>query len=195
MQYIVYYEKRRETILDFFPSTIKDEYKEVIKRYWDQPVAREILKFISKVEETTAPEIKKEIGHSMSTLHENIAKLERDELITTEMVYTQNKKKIIKGNIMFVNKNSRVTEAITRFLNQGLLVDTKTGKKIVRFLDRNADKSFTAEQISAKTGIQVDEVQTLLENWDNIITRAFSDALSEKPFVKKITYQSLKGQK
>lgn len=194
MQYIAYYEKNKETLIDFFPTNIKEEMKERIKKYWDQPVAREILKFLSKEEVTTAPEIKNEIGHSMSTLHENITKLEADGIISTEMTYNQNKKKIIKPNVMFVNKNSKLTGAITKFLNQGLLVDTKTSKKIIKFLDENKEKAFTAEQISVKTGIQVDEIETLLNNWDSIVTRAFSEALRHKPFVKRVTFQSSKGK-
>ena len=194
MQYIVYYEKSRGTILDHFPASISHETQELIKKYWGQPVCREILKFLSKQEETTAPEIQEAIGHSMSTLHENITRLEADGLIMTEMVYKQNKKKIIRPNVMFVNKNSPLTERITRFLNQGLLVDTATSRKIIKFLDKHPDKAFSAEQISVKTGIQVDEIETLLNNWDSIVTRAFSEALRKKPFVKRVTYQSSKGK-
>ncbi len=195
MEYIVYFEKKKENILDFFPANISESFKEIIFTSWNQPVCRAILKYLSKVEETTAPEIKDAIGHSMSTLHENIMKLERDGLIETEMSYVQNKKKIIRSKVLFVTKNSRVTEAITRFLNQGLLVDTKTSNKLIKFLDANSDKPFTCEQISAKTGIQVDEVQTLLDNWDTLITRAFSDALKPQPFIKRVTYQSSKSEK
>jgi len=194
MQYIVYYEKNKENIIDFFPTNISAELKEAIKECWKQPVTRDILKYLSRVEETTAPEIKEAIGHSMSTLHDNIQKLERYDLIRTEMVYKGNKKKIIVTNVLFVNKNSRINEAITRFLNQGLLVDTKTSRKLLDFLDNFPEECFTAEQISARTGIQVDEVETLLNNWDSIVTRAFSDALSKKPFVKRVTYQSIKGK-
>lgn len=194
MQLIAYYEKRKEVLLDFFPTNADPILIEKVQSYWNQPVARAILKILSREEETTAPELKAEIGHSMSTLHENITKLERDGIISTEMVYSGNKKKIIKPEILFVTKNSRLTSAITRFLNQGLLVDSKTGQKIIDFLDKNKDRTFTAEQISARTGIQVDEVETLLDNWDSLITRSFSEAFKAKPFVKRVTYQSNKGK-
>ncbi|MGM5483856.1 MAG: winged helix-turn-helix domain-containing protein [Nanobdellota archaeon] len=194
MQYIAYYEKRKEVLLDFFPKDIDTVTKKKIQNLWNQPVAREIMKTLSVKEQATAPEIQKEVGHSMSTLHENITKLENNGLIKTEMVYTKNKRKIIVPEIMFVNRNSRLTEAITKFLNQGLMVDSRTGRKVIKFLDNNKDRAFTVEQISVKTGIQVDEVETLLENWNSLITRAFSEVFKEKPFVKRVTYQSIKGK-
>ena len=194
MQLIAYYEKKKETLLGFFPTNADPSLLERVQTYWNQPVAKAILKILSRDETSTAPEIKQEVGHSMSTLHENIAKLERDGLLTTQMVYSGNKKKVLKPEVLFVTKNSTLTSAITRFLNQGLLVDSKTGSQIVEFLHKNKDRSFTADQISARTGIQVDEVETLLDNWDSIITRSFSEAFKQKPFVKRITYQSIKGK-
>lgn len=194
MQYVVYYEKKKETILGFFPTDISNDLKEIIQSAWNQPVCRAILKYLSKEDQATAPEIKDAIGHSMSTLHENIARLERDGIIKTEMTYVQNKKKIITSNVLFVTKTSKLTRAMAKFF-QGLLVDTKSSKKIVSFLDRNAGKSFTVEQIAARTGIDVDDVQIVLDNWESIITRTFEDALKPTPFVKQILYTSTKFKK
>lgn len=191
MDYIVYYEKKKETILEFFPTDIPTDIQEVILSAWNQPVCRSILKFLSKEEESTAPLIKDAIGHSMSTLHENISRLERDGLISTEMVYVKNKKKIITSNVLFVTKNSKITGTINKFF-QGFLVDTKNGNKITKFLDRNKSKSFTIEQISARTNIPVDDVQVIMDNWESTITRTFSDAFKEKPYIKEITYRSSK---
>jgi hypothetical protein len=194
MKIFVYYDKRSEAILDFFPSDIPEDKKHAIRQMWNQDIARRILLFLSNKDDITAPLIKQQIGHSMSTLHENIKKLEMSGLIETKMVYKGNKQKIIKTNILCVSKNTALTEKITRFLNQGLWVDTDRSKKIIKFLDKNPEKFFSVEEISAKTGIQVDEVDTLLRNWDNQITRAFSDFLKKSPFKKKTLYKSRKGK-
>jgi hypothetical protein len=85
-----------------------------------------------------------------------------------------------------------MTESITRFLNQGLWVDSDRSKKVVKFLEDNNEKWFTVEDISAKTGIQVDEVQTLLDNWDSFVTRAFSDFMKQTPFEKRQEYRARK---
>mgnify|MGYP006292626487 CR=1 FL=1 len=192
MKIFVYYDKKTETILDFLPANLAEEKKDEIRQLWNQDIPRRILLLLSHQDEITAPVIKQQIGHSMSTLHENIKKLEQANLIETQMIYTGNKQKIIKTNLVCVSKNTPLTEKITRFLNQGLWVDTSRSKKIISFLQNNPDQYFSVEDISAKTGIPVDEVDTLLQNWDTQITRAFSDFLKKRPFEKKTLYRSRK---
>ena len=125
----------------------------------------------------------------MSTLHENIKRLEIAGLIKATMSYKVNKQKIIETNLLAISKNTKLTETITKFLNQGLWVDTSLSDKIIEFLQDNCDTYFTTEEISAKTGIQLDEVQTLLDNWDSQITRAFSDFMKKQPFEKRVLYK------
>lgn len=192
MKCFVYYDKKSEAILDFLPSDIPSAKKNIILELWSQEIPRKILKLLTTEDGITAPAIKDKIGHSMSTLHENIKKLEDAQLISTEMIYTGNKQKIIHTNVMCVSRNTRMTETITRFLNQGLWVDSERSNTIIKFLDNHPDMWFTAEEISARTGIQIDEVQTLLNNWDSLITRSFSDFLKRTPFEKKIAYKSRK---
>lgn len=188
---MLYFDAKSEAIVDFLPQNIPEEKKEIIRELWAQPICRAILKFLTKSEKATAPKIKEAIGHSMSTLHENIKKLEYAGLIKTEMIYEGNKQKIIEPTIMCVSRNTKMTEAITRFLNQGLWVDTERGDKIIDFLKNNNKKFFTVEEISAKTGIQVDEVQTLLDNWDSQVTRSFSQMFKKRPFEKQTRYRGL----
>jgi transposase len=189
MNIIVYYDPKSMTILDFLPTNVEEEVKDSIRQLWNQDIPRKILVLLSQESEITAPIIKQRIGHSMSTLHENINKLEQAGLIHTEMIYKGNKQKIIKADVLCVSKNAPLTARITRFLNQGLWVDTSRSKKIVQFLKKNPNDWFSTEDISAKTGIQVDEVETLLKNWDSQITRSFSDFLKQTPFEKKVIYR------
>jgi transposase len=190
MKIFVYYDQKSEAILDFFPADLSEMKKNDIREMWSQEIPKRIIMMLSKGDEVTAPIIKQQIGHSMSTLHENIKKLEQTGIIETKMIYKGNKQKIIKTNVLCVSRNTPLTQRITRFLNQGLWIDTSRSKKIVNFLEKNPDQYFSIEEISAKTGIQVDEVQTLLENWDNQITRAFSDFLKKRPFEKKTLYRA-----
>jgi DNA-binding Lrp family transcriptional regulator len=191
-KYIIYYDKKNQTILELFPQNIPAQIKDTIQQIWSQPICREILKVLSEHDQTTAPTIQEAIGHSMSTLHENIKRLEQAKLITTEMVYTQNKQKILKTNVLCVSKNTKLSQTITQFLNQGLWVDTQRSKVIVEFLSKNNEQWFTPEEISARTGIQVDEVQTLLDNWESQVTRSFSQFLRATPFEKQSLYRGKK---
>ncbi|HLP79716.1 MAG TPA: hypothetical protein VK158_03725 [Acidobacteriota bacterium] len=191
-KYIIYFDKKTESIIDFFPNNLSEVTKQSITEIWMQPICREILKLLTVMDSITAPVIQKHIGHSMSTLHENIKRLEQAKLIEAEMSYKGNKQKIIKTNTLVVSKNSKLTESITRFLNTGLWVDSERSNKIVEFLQANPDKFYSVEEISAKTSIQVDEVQTLLDNWDSQITRSFSDFLKKAPFEKKVLYRGSK---
>ncbi|MBN2881864.1 hypothetical protein JXM83_07490 [Candidatus Woesearchaeota archaeon] len=188
----VYFDKRSGNILDFLPKDIDEELKTNIMLYWNQEIPRKILQFLCIEDEgVTSPRIKEQIGHSMSTLHENIKKLEIVGLIKTSMIYEGNKQKIIKPRILFVSQNTTLTKSITSFLNRGLWVDSKRSQTIIDFLMNNSDKYFTPEEISAKTGIQVDEVITLLDNWDSTVTRAFSQFMKTKPFEKKVLYKGI----
>lgn len=192
---IVYYDYKTENIIDFFPNNISEGKKQQIIELWMQPICRKILKTLTKKDMITAPIIQEQIGHSMSTLHENIKRLEDAELIQGEMVYEGNKQKLITTNVIFVSKNTKLTEEITRFLNQGLWVDTSRSNKIIAFLKSYPNDHFTVEEISARTGIQVDEVQTLLDNWESKITRSFSDFFKRKPFEKRIMYKAVSEPK
>lgn len=192
MNIIVYYDKKSMAILDFFPAHLPEERKDVIRHMWGQEIPRKILLALAAEDTLTAPLIKERIGHSMSTLHENIARLADAKLITSTMIYKGNKQKVLSSNILCVSKNTPLTERITRFLNQGLWVDSKRGRAVIEFLDKHPGQYFDVHEISVKTSIPVDEVETLLENWDSQITRAFSDFLKKRPFEKKVLYRSSK---
>lgn len=193
-EFCVYFDKRTYAILDYLPKDLDENLKKNISLLWNQEIPRKILQLLCAEDEgITSPGIKQKVGHSMSTLHENIKKLELANLIKTEMIYEGNKQKVIKPRILFVSQNTTLTRSITSFLNKGLWVDSKTSTKIIDFLKKNPDRYYTAEEISVKTSIQVDEVKTLLDNWDSMITRAFSQFLKEKPFEKKVLYRGNKS--
>ena len=82
----VYYDYKNDNIIDFFPSNIDPETKTQVRGLWSQDIPRKILKLLSTEQEVTAPKIKDKIGHSMSTLHENIKKIEDAHLIQTKMI-------------------------------------------------------------------------------------------------------------
>ena len=193
MECIAYYDKKTMEILDFLPKGLDSSFQSKILELWSQDIPRKILMFLSVENQVTAPKIKTAIGHSVSTLHENIKKLEDSGLITTEMIYVGNKQKIIKPKVIFVTKNPAFRSVVKNFLSKGFWIDSKKSKKIIEFLEKNYTKQFTAEEISSKTGVPVDEIHALLSNWDSQITRAFSDFLKDKPFEKKIYYQGKKN--
>ncbi|MBD3203347.1 winged helix-turn-helix transcriptional regulator [Candidatus Woesearchaeota archaeon] len=191
MKSYVYYNKKTHKIVDFFPDTFDSNLKNDIIRVWDDDISRRLLIFLSKKQETTVPEIKKKIGHSMSTLHENIKKLEKLNLITSEMKYEGKKHKVILPNVLFITKNPKQKQRFKKFF-QGIWVDSKKFTKIIKFLNKHPDKFYTAEEISLKTKIPVDDVYLLLNNWDSPITKALSDFLKEAPFEKKVYYKARK---
>ncbi|MFW5852744.1 MAG: winged helix-turn-helix domain-containing protein [Nanoarchaeota archaeon] len=195
MECIAYYDKKTLEILDFLPKNIDNSLQSKILEAWSQEIPRKILMFLSTESQVTAPKIKTAIGHSVSTLHENIKKLEDYNLIKTEMIYVGNKQKVIKPKVIFVTKNPMFRSVVNSFLSKGFWIDSKKSRKIMDFLQKNYTKEFTAEEISSKTGIPVDEIHSLLSNWDSQITRAFSDFLREKPFEKKILYKGKKPEK
>lgn len=184
----IYYDEASEDIIDILPTNISPVVRSTIEGIWKQHIPRKIMILLSGVESTTAPGIKKEIGHSMSTLHENIKRLESEGLISSEMVYTGNKQRVIRSNVLCVTKNPKHKERMRRFF-QGMWVDSKKTKQIIDFLRANPKKYYSAEDISVHTKIPVDEVVLLLSNWDSIFTKGTSMLLKEVPFEKKILYR------
>jgi DNA-binding transcriptional regulator GbsR (MarR family) len=188
----VYYDQDSYEILDVLPRDTDAGTIAKINEVWNQDIPRKILIEISSQDEITASDIKKIIGHSMSTLHENIERLQSLGLIKTKMVYEQNKKKIITPNVLFVTRNPKFKESFQRFF-QGIWVDSKKTQKVIDYLQRHHDRYFSAEELSAKLDIPVDDIQLLLSNWDSQTTRALSHFLKEKPFEKKVMYKGRKG--
>lgn len=188
LKYCLYYDIETGNIIDFLPTEIDDSIKNSMTEAWSQEITRDILKILSESGEMTAPKIKEKIGHSASTLHENIKKLESAGLIDTQMIYKGNKQKIIRAKILCVTKSPKSKETFERFF-QGLFTDSKKTKSIINFLEKNPTQYYTVEEISAKIGMPADEIEILLKNWDSQITRSFTDFLKEKPFEKKTLYR------
>jgi predicted transcriptional regulator len=97
MKYIIYYDKKTETISEYFPKDLSEQVKQTILEVWAQPICKEILKLLTNNDEITAPFIQEQIGHSMSTLHDAVKRLELAELIDTQMIYKQNKQNFYSG--------------------------------------------------------------------------------------------------
>ncbi len=188
MEHYLYYSPRME-ILDIFPQTADQEFRNNLIRMWDEKIAREILIALSNARELTVMRLKEMIGHSMSTLHENIEKLEAAGLIESEIIYVGKKQKVIRPAVICVTKNPKHKENFKRFF-QGLWVDSENFKQIVAFLRKNPDKYYTCEEISLRTKIPVDDVEILLNNWDSPITKSLSDFMKEAPFEKKLLYRA-----
>lgn len=190
LQYCVYYDKSTDEIVDFFPETIDPDLRNTVIAVWEQEIPRKILKTISEGD-LTMQELRKKIGHSNSTLHENVKKLEEQGLIQTKIIYEGNKIRRLTPRLLFVTKNPKFRSSVQRFF-QGLWVDSEANQKVIGFLQENAQDFFTPEEISAKTGLTVDEVNLVLSNWDSQVTRALSDFLKKKPFEKKTLYRGLR---
>lgn len=185
----VYYDTKTEKIQDFLPKDIGNEIKANIINFWQQPIPRQVLKLLSEQESVTAPRIKEEIGHSMSTLHETIKRLEDADLIKTQMIYEGNKQKIITPLVFFVTQNPTFTAILKKAANQGVWIDSEKSKRIMQFMEKNTGEFFSAEDISRKLKIPVDEVGTLLENWNSQFNRGISDFLKAKPFERRVSYR------
>jgi hypothetical protein len=175
-------------LLDFFPQDIDFTIKSNIIEAWNNQITRNILLLLSEKEHLTAPEIRENIGHSMSTLHESIKKLQYMNLIDVNMVYKENKKKILTPKILFVTKNPKYKSAIKKFF-QGLWVNSDNSKAIIEFLKSNPESYYTAVDISSKTQIPVDDVELELNNWDSFTTRGIRAVAREIPFEKKVMYR------
>lgn len=188
-RYCVYYEPKTEKILDFLPVHIDGAVKSTVITTWDQKIPRKILKALSEGP-LTMQELRNKIGHSTSTLHENVLKLEDLGLVSTKLIYEGNKIRKLNPEFLFVTKSPRFKTAVQRFF-QGIWVNSDASEKVVQFLKAHPDDYFTAEEIAAKTNLSVDEVELALSNWDSQVTRALSDFLKKKPFEKRITYRGL----
>ena len=188
MKYCAYYNQKTETIVDIIPDSITPELRAAIERAFTHDIMRKILITLSKAGETTAARIKEMIGHSSSTLHENIRRLELLGLVDAEMVYTGNKQKVLKSKVIFVSKNPEHKRKFKKYF-QGIWINSDSSKKIIEFLRKNKTKFYTAEEISAKIDVPVDDVELLLSNWDSYTTRALSDFMKRRPFEKKTLYR------
>lgn len=187
--YCVYYDAQTEAILDFFPVDVPAGLRSRTLSAWEQDIPRKILKELSR-KELTMQELKGIIGHSNSTLHENIKRLEEAGLIHTEIIYEGNKIRVLQPKILFVTKNQEFKTKVQRFF-QGMWVNTEHNRKVIDFLQENPDKYYSIDQLAAKTGLPVDEVELILSNWDSQVSRALSDFLKEKPFEKKVLYRGI----
>lgn len=185
----VYYETESNNILDIVPHDISDEIKATITKYWQQQVCQKILKALSAQDQQTISGLAKELGHSVSTIHENIAKLEQEKLIQTNISYEKKKQRVITTNILFATKSPKYKEAISKFF-QGLWVNSNDTNEIIEFLSENPTKKYTSTEISAGTKIPIHRVEIALSNWDNIITRGVSQINKEQPFIKEVTYRA-----
>ncbi len=186
-QYCVYYDKTTEEIQDFFPEHIDADLRNTVITIWEQEIPRKILRTLSEGEHTMQ-ELRKKIGHSNSTLHENVKKLEELDIIETKLIYEGNKIRKLHPRFLFVTKNPSSKAQIKRFF-QGLWVDSEANKKVIEFLQENNNEYWTAEEIAAKTNLAVDDVELTLNNWESKVTRALSDFAKEKPFKKKTLYK------
>lgn len=185
----VYYNKKSEEIESFLPNTISEEKKVDIANAWDNNINRKILKELSLNEELNLSELKKKVGHSISTISDSVKKLANKKILKTKITYEGKKQKMITSDILFVTKNPKLSEVFKKVLSQGIWIDTNKTKKIIKFLEENKKNYFSVEEISAKTEIPVDEVKSLLNNWDSQITRSISTFLKEPPFEKKEIYR------
>lgn len=191
MKYCVYYDQKTEQILDYLPKNMDLKTKGQIDEFWNQDIPRKILITLSEHEINSIPELKNFVGHSMSTLHDNIKKLEIAGLIETQLTYVENKKRSIKPNVLFVTKNPKFKSSVQKFF-QGLWIDSEKTNIIIGFLQKNPEKYYSVEEISAKLKMPVDEIEMLLSNWDSVTTRTLSNIMMEKPFEKKVMYRGKK---
>ncbi len=189
LEYCVYYEKDTEEILDFFPTGVNPDTRNTVITFWEQDIPRKILKAVSE-EPLTMQELRKRIGHSNSTLHENVKKLEEADMIRTSIVYEKNKIRTLTPRFLFVTKAPRFKSSVQKFF-QGLWVNSKANDTVIDFLTKNKQDFWTAEEIAAKTNLTVDEVELVLSNWDSQVTRALSDFMKKKPFEKKTLYRGI----
>lgn len=191
MEFCVYYDNKKGSILEFLPNNIDPKTKNDILTAWNNLIQKDILLLLSDEGQLTAPRIKERIGHSASTLHENIKRLEELRLVKTEMVYSGNKQKVLQPRILFVTRNPKFKVMFQKFF-QGMWVDSEKMKAILHCLESDKNKYFTIEEISQRTKIPIDEIELLMDNWDSQLTRAFSDFLEDSPFEKKLVYKSKK---
>ncbi|MGM5488046.1 MAG: hypothetical protein ACQESG_03800 [Nanobdellota archaeon] len=193
MEICVYYHEKTQKIIEILPTNIPPELKYQIEKAWTQDIPRKILITLSGTDMYNATTLKKTIGHSSSTIHENLKRLEEADLIQTKVIYEGNKQRVIRSNVLCITRNTKQRSRLQKFF-QGLWVDSKKTKRIIEFLNKNPTKYFTTEEIAVKTQIPIDEVELLLSNWDSQITRGLSDFLKETPFEKKVLYRGKKSK-
>ncbi|MEM4755936.1 MAG: winged helix-turn-helix transcriptional regulator [Candidatus Woesearchaeota archaeon] len=191
IKYCVYYNAENYAILDILPKELDEQFRSRLVMMWSEQIPREILLTLSSNGEMSATQIREIIGHSSSTLHENIKKLEEFGLVETEISYVGNKQRMIKPKVLFISKNPKFRRMLQRFF-QGLYIEDEKMKKILGVLNANPDKYFTADELSLKTGVPADEIELLLSTWDSQLSRSFTDFLKKKPFEKKTLYKAAK---
>jgi transposase len=184
----IYYDSN-ENIIEILPMEIEPQLKDALAYFWGKEVSRKIMKYISKHDCSKMQDIRKNVGHSSSTVHEYLHKMEKSGIVALEKVYKGKKEIIVWPRSICVTKNKRFRQAVSRFF-QGLWVNSEKMNRIIALLHKNKDKHFTSEEISVKTGIPVDEVELLLSNWDSKLTRAVSDLMKEPPFEKRTVYKA-----
>ncbi|MEM1988221.1 MAG: winged helix-turn-helix domain-containing protein [Candidatus Woesearchaeota archaeon] len=186
----VYYELGSEKLLDFFPkSKITPEMLKNISVAWENPIYRKILKYLSENKNVKLIELAENLNHSVSTISEAINRLESLALVSSELSFEGKKQRVINSKVLFVTKNPELKKIFNNLINQGIWIDMKKTKQIIEYLKKNKDKFLSVEEISLGTKIPVDEVRTLLENYDSFITRSFSEAFKETPFEKITLYK------
>lgn len=188
MEYCLYYDERNESILDVLPKTIDPNLISDIDKVWSQRIPRLILKALSKEKEFTLSKLKEEVGHSLSTLHEALLKLESLGLVESEIIYSKNKQRIIRPKILCVTRNPKNLILLKKFF-QGIWINSKKSKKLLSFFESNSKEYFSVEEISVKIGLKVDEVEILLSNWDSFFSRGVSEVIRDVPFEKKVLYK------
>ena len=165
MQICVYYDEKKEYILDISPRGVDPEVRTKLEEAWNQPILRKILILLSQGIDRL-PDIQQEIGHSPSTLHAAVQRLSQAGFLTYKMVYTGNKQKILTSNVLCVTKNPDSKIALQKFF-QGLWIDSAKTKRIIKAMQTNKTKWWTPEELSVKTKIPVDEIALLLSNFDS----------------------------
>jgi hypothetical protein len=188
MQLCVYYDEKKQYILDINPRELDPEVRSNLEEAWSQPIQRKILILLSSGV-NRLPDIQKEIGHSPSTLHVAVQRLSEAGFVTYTMVYTGNKQKILSSNVLCVTRNPQSKIALQRFF-QGLWVDSAKTKRIIKVMQSDKEKWWSPEELSVKTRIPVDEIALLLSNFDSPTTKALSEFLKDPPFEKKVSYRA-----
>ncbi len=183
----IYYDNNYN-IIEVLPKELDQNIRFKIYELWGNEIIRKILITVSRHEKISMQELKKKIGHSISTIYDYLKRLNDLNLVKLEKKYKEKKQLIITSKVICVTRNKQFKVLINKFF-KGLWINSENMKKIIEFLRRNKDRYYTAEEISVNTNIPVDEVELLLSNWDSQLTRAVSDFLKEPPFEKKVLYK------
>ncbi|MBD3209213.1 winged helix-turn-helix domain-containing protein [Candidatus Woesearchaeota archaeon] len=188
MDICVYYDEKKGLILDISPRELPPEVKNNVEEAWTQPILKNILILLSEGVQRL-PDIQTRIGHSPSTLHAAVERLEQAGLITTKMIYKGNKQKVLTPNVLCVTKNPKSKIGIQKFF-QGLWINSHKTNTIIKTMQDNKKKWWSAEELSLKLKMPVDEISLLLSNFDSPMTKALSHVLKEPPFEKKTLFRA-----